>query len=66
MSCLDEGRRTKKGIVKLGSATDSDSETLAATPKAGHSVLDEVQTKTRLDSPGLPGATTERPPEPPA
>ncbi len=37
----------EKGIVKLSSATDSDSEALAATPKAVHAVMDEVQTKRR-------------------
>ncbi|KAA0333099.1 hypothetical protein FKB03_23325, partial [Salmonella enterica subsp. enterica serovar Typhimurium] len=48
---LEDASLTKKGIVKLSSATDSDSEALAATPKAVHAVMDEVQTKAPLDSP---------------
>ncbi|HGG2905312.1 TPA: phage tail protein, partial [Salmonella enterica subsp. enterica serovar Typhimurium] len=54
---------TKKGIVKLSSATDSDSEALAATPKAVHAVMDEVQTKAPLDSPALTGTPTAPTPE---
>ncbi|MEY5467216.1 tail fiber protein, partial [Salmonella enterica subsp. enterica serovar Corvallis] len=55
---------TKKGIVKLSSATDSDSEALAATPKAVHAVMDEVQTKAPLDSPVFTGTpTTPTPPD---
>ncbi|EBV5496197.1 phage tail protein, partial [Salmonella enterica] len=44
MISLEDASLTKKGIVKLSSATDSDSEALAATPKAVHAVMDEVQT----------------------
>ncbi|EDW4930222.1 phage tail protein, partial [Salmonella enterica subsp. enterica] len=51
------------GIVKLSSATDSDSEALAATPKAVHAVMDEVQTKAPLDSPALTGTPTAPTPE---
>ncbi len=54
----------EKGIVKLSSATDSDSEALAATPKAVHAVMDEVQTKAPLDSPVFTGTpTTPTPPD---
>ncbi len=53
----------EKGIVKLSSATDSDSEALAATPKAVHAVMDEVQTKAPLDSPALTGTPTAPTPE---
>ncbi|MCA5622849.1 tail fiber protein, partial [Salmonella enterica] len=45
------------------SATDSDSEALAATPKAVHAVMDEVQTKAPLDSPALTGTPTAPTPE---
>ncbi|EBX1627249.1 shikimate transporter, partial [Salmonella enterica subsp. enterica serovar Newport] len=49
---------------KLSSATDSDSEALAATPKAVHAVMDEVQTKAPLDSPVFTGTpTTPTPPD---
>ncbi|ECN8872141.1 shikimate transporter, partial [Salmonella enterica subsp. enterica serovar Typhimurium] len=45
-------------------ATDSDSEALAATPKAVHAVMDEVQTKAPLDSPVFTGTpTTPTPPD---
>ncbi|APF08739.1 hypothetical protein BKC11_05085 [Salmonella enterica subsp. enterica serovar Typhimurium] len=53
---LEDASLTKKGIVKLSSATDSDSEALAATPKAVHAVMDEVQTKAPLDSPEVKDA----------
>ncbi|EBW2412110.1 phage tail protein, partial [Salmonella enterica subsp. enterica serovar Elisabethville] len=52
------------GIVKLSSATDSDSEALAATPKAVKTVMGEVQTKASLDSPAFTGTpTTPTPPD---
>ncbi|MBJ4049026.1 tail fiber protein, partial [Salmonella enterica subsp. enterica serovar Meleagridis] len=38
MISLEDASLTKKGIVKLSSATDSYSEALAATPKADHPV----------------------------
>ncbi|EED9462670.1 shikimate transporter [Salmonella enterica subsp. enterica] len=61
---LEDASLTKKGIVKLSSATDSDSEALAATPKAVHAVMDEVQTKAPLDSPAFTGTpTTPTPPD---
>ncbi|TQN84346.1 UNVERIFIED_ORG: tail fiber-like repeat protein [Citrobacter freundii] len=49
---------TQKGLVQLSSATDSDSEELAATPKAVKAVMDETQTKAPLDSPALAGTPT--------
>ncbi len=53
----------EKGIVKLSSATDSDSEALAATPKAVKTVMGEVRTKAPLDSPAFTGTpTTPTPP----
>ncbi|HAF3645355.1 TPA: phage tail protein [Salmonella enterica] len=54
---LEDASLTKKGIVKLSSATDSDSEALAATPKAVKTVMGEVQAKAPLDSPALTGTT---------
>ncbi|EMD9041177.1 prophage tail fiber N-terminal domain-containing protein, partial [Salmonella enterica] len=60
---LEDASLTKKGIVKLSSATDSDSEALAATPKAVHAVMDEVQTKAPLDSLALTGTPTAPTPE---
>lgn len=49
---------TQKGLVQLSNATDSDSEELAATPKAVKTVMDEVQTKAPLDSPVFSGTPT--------
>ncbi|EBY0375273.1 shikimate transporter, partial [Salmonella enterica subsp. enterica serovar Toulon] len=61
---LEDASLTKKGIVKLSSATDSDSEALAATPKAVKAVMSEAQTKAPLDSPAFTGApTTPTPPD---
>ncbi|ECT3982306.1 TPA: shikimate transporter [Salmonella enterica subsp. houtenae] len=61
---LEDASLTKKGIVKLSSATDSDSEALAATPKAVNAVMVEAQTKAPLDSPAFTGApTTPTPPD---
>ncbi|HEC9484691.1 TPA: prophage tail fiber N-terminal domain-containing protein [Salmonella enterica subsp. enterica serovar Orientalis] len=60
---LEDASLTKKGIVKLSSATDSDSEALAATPKAVKSVMGEAQTKAPLDSPALTGTPTAPTPE---
>ncbi|EIE0403433.1 prophage tail fiber N-terminal domain-containing protein [Salmonella enterica] len=61
---LEDASLTKKGIVKLSSAADSDSEVLAATPKAVKTVMDEVQTKAPLDSPAFTGTpTTPTPPD---
>ncbi|EBC1520223.1 shikimate transporter [Salmonella enterica] len=55
---LEDASLTKKGIVKLSSAADSDSEVLAATPKAVKTVMGEVQTKAPLDSPAFTGTPT--------
>ncbi|HAG1883048.1 TPA: phage tail protein [Salmonella enterica] len=60
---LEDASLTKKGIVQLSSATDSDSEALAATPKAVKTVMGEVQTKAPLDSPALTGTPTAPTPE---
>ncbi|HFJ2150870.1 TPA: phage tail protein, partial [Salmonella enterica] len=60
---LEDASLTKKGIVKLSSATDSDIEALAATPKAVKTVMGEVQTKAPLDSPALTGTPTAPTPE---
>lgn len=61
---LEDASLTKKGIVKLSSATDSDSEALAATPKAVKDVMSEAQTKAPLDSPAFTGTpTTPTPPD---
>lgn len=60
---LEDASLTKKGIVKLSSATDSVSEALAATPKAVKTVMGEVQTKAPLDSPALTGTPTAPTPE---
>ncbi|MBJ9210668.1 prophage tail fiber N-terminal domain-containing protein [Citrobacter freundii] len=54
---------TQKGLVQLSSATDSDSEELAATPKAVKAVMDETKTKAPLLSPAFSG--TPRTPTPP-
>ncbi|EJG3839208.1 tail fiber protein [Salmonella enterica] len=64
MISLEDASLTKKGIVKLSSAADSDSEVLAATPKAVKTVMGEVQTKAPLDSPAFTGTpTTPTPPD---
>ncbi|EGY4514319.1 prophage tail fiber N-terminal domain-containing protein, partial [Salmonella enterica] len=55
---LEDASLTKKGIVQLSSATDSDSEALAATPKAVKAVMSEAQTKAPLDSPAFTGTPT--------
>lgn len=50
--------------MQLSSATDSDSEELAATPKAVKTVMDETKTKAPLDSPAFTGTpTTPTPPD---
>ncbi|ELQ4609166.1 tail fiber protein [Salmonella enterica] len=60
---MKESTTSQKGIVQLSSATDSDSEALAATPKAVKTVMGEVQTKASLDSPALTGTPTAPTPE---
>ncbi|WP_223689962.1 tail fiber protein [Escherichia fergusonii] len=49
---------TQKGLVQLSSATNSDSETMAATPKAVMSVKDLADTKAPIESPNLTGTPT--------
>ncbi|EGX0158687.1 phage tail protein [Salmonella enterica] len=61
---MKDGTTSQKGIVQLSSATDSDSEALAATPKAVKDVMSETQTKAPLDSPVFTGTpTTPTPPD---
>ncbi|ELJ2301398.1 tail fiber protein [Salmonella enterica] len=61
---MKESTTSQKGIVQLSSATDSDSEALAATPKAVKAVMSVVQTKAPLDSPVFTGTpTTPTPPD---
>ncbi|WP_420042898.1 phage tail protein [Escherichia coli] len=45
-------------MVQLSSATNSPSETLAATPKAVKAVMDETNKKAPLNSPALTGTPT--------
>ncbi|HHK9411062.1 TPA: tail fiber protein, partial [Escherichia coli] len=49
---------TQKGLVQLSSATNSDSETMAATPKAVKSVKELADTKAPIESPSLTGTPT--------
>ncbi|MGN3427904.1 tail fiber protein [Escherichia coli] len=49
---------TVRGITQLSSATNSTSETLAATPKAVKAVMDETNKKAPLNSPALTGTPT--------
>ncbi|HBN0723316.1 TPA: phage tail protein, partial [Escherichia coli] len=49
---------TAKGFVQLSSATNSTSETLAATSKAVKAVMDETNKKAPLNSPALTGTPT--------
>ncbi|WP_097464458.1 tail fiber protein [Escherichia coli] len=49
---------TQKGLVQLSSATNSDSETMAATPKAVKSVKELAETKAPIESPELTGTST--------
>ncbi|END86999.1 phage tail protein, partial [Escherichia coli] len=49
---------TAKGFTQLSSATNSTSETLAATPKAVKAVMDETNKKAPLNSPALTGTPT--------
>lgn len=52
---LGDASTTQKGLVKLSSDDDSDSEALAATPKAVKKVKDLTNLKAPLDSPELTG-----------
>ncbi|PQI95446.1 short-chain fatty acid transporter [Escherichia fergusonii] len=49
---LEDASTTKKGIVQLSSETSSESETLAATPKAVKSAYDNAETRLRKDQNG--------------
>ncbi|EHM5881953.1 tail fiber protein [Escherichia coli] len=49
---------TVRGITQLSSATNSTSETLAATAKAVKAVMDETNKKAPLNSPALTGTPT--------
>ncbi|QMQ12221.1 phage tail protein [Escherichia coli] len=49
---------TAKGFTQLSSAINSESETLAATPKAVKAVMDETSKKAPLNSPALTGTPT--------
>ncbi|MBB9005220.1 tail fiber protein, partial [Escherichia coli] len=42
---LEDASTTRKGMVQLSSATDSDSESLAATPKAVKAVNDNANSR---------------------
>ncbi|EHN8123158.1 TPA: prophage tail fiber N-terminal domain-containing protein, partial [Shigella dysenteriae] len=55
---LEDASTTKKGIVQLSSATNSASESLAATAKAVKVVMDETNKKAPLNSPALTGTPT--------
>ncbi|WP_333892368.1 phage tail protein [Atlantibacter subterraneus] len=61
-----DGTLSAKGFVQLSSATNSPSETLAATPKAVKAVMDETSQKAPKDSPALTGRPTAPTPEPAA
>ncbi|HFH0029575.1 TPA: prophage tail fiber N-terminal domain-containing protein [Salmonella enterica subsp. salamae serovar 42:g,t:-] len=54
---------TQKGLVRLSSETDSESEALAATSKAVKKVKDLTDQKAPLDSPALTGTPTAPTPE---
>ncbi|WP_105456458.1 prophage tail fiber N-terminal domain-containing protein, partial [Escherichia coli] len=61
---LENASQEKKGIVRLSNATDSESETEAATPLAVKTVMEETQKKAALDSPAFTGTpTTPTPPD---
>lgn len=49
---LEDASTTKKGIVQLSSATNSTSETLAATPKAVKSAYDNAEKRLQKDQNG--------------
>ncbi|HHH3475472.1 TPA: phage tail protein [Citrobacter freundii] len=57
-SKVNDATTSQKGVVQLSSATDSESETLASTPKAVKAVMDAVVLKAPIDSPALSGAPT--------
>ncbi|AEJ57939.1 phage tail fiber repeat family protein [Escherichia coli UMNF18] len=49
---LEDASTTKKGVVQLSSATNSTSETLAATPKAVKSAYDNAEKRLQKDQNG--------------
>ncbi|EFJ7649601.1 phage tail protein [Escherichia coli] len=57
---LEDASTTKKGIVQLSSATNSTSETLAATPKAVKAANDNAEKRLQKDQNGadIPGKET--------
>ncbi|ELJ6471033.1 prophage tail fiber N-terminal domain-containing protein [Escherichia coli] len=57
---LEDASTTKKGIVQLSSATNSTSETLAATPKAVKAAYDNAEKRLQKDQNGadIPGKDT--------
>lgn len=55
---VSDATTSQKGVVQLSSAVDSESETLASTPKAVKAVMDAVVLKAPIDSPALSGAPT--------
>ncbi|MCR3717754.1 prophage tail fiber N-terminal domain-containing protein, partial [Citrobacter freundii] len=55
---LGDASTTQKGLVQLSSDDDSDSEALAATPKAVKKVKDLTEQKAPQDSPELTGTPT--------
>ncbi|QMA69792.1 prophage tail fiber N-terminal domain-containing protein [Escherichia coli] len=57
---LEDASTTKKGVVQLSSATNSTSETLAATPKAVKSAYDNAEKRLQKDQNGadIPGKDT--------
>ncbi|MGP9093606.1 phage tail protein [Yersinia pestis] len=57
-SKVNDATTSQQGVVQLSSATDSESETLASTPKAVKTVMDAVALKAPIDSPALSGAPT--------
>ncbi|EES5785769.1 phage tail protein, partial [Escherichia coli] len=57
---LEDASTTKKGVVQLSSATNSTSETLAATPKAVKTAYDNAEKRLQKDQNGadIPGKDT--------
>ncbi|EQS77363.1 phage tail fiber assembly protein, partial [Escherichia coli HVH 164 (4-5953081)] len=58
---LEDASTTKKGIVQLSSATNSTSETLAATPKAVKAAYDNAEKRLQKDQNGADIPDTLRP-----
>ena len=55
---LEDASTTQKGLVQLSSETNSDSETMAATPKAVKAVKELADTRAPTESPSLTGTPT--------